>query len=120
MFEHLFMTKSNWTATASAVGNSSARSIYNVVKGYRKSKRISVLLPTLTVKKLDWRVVANFVSKHRPRPYKPRYVYEVAKGFRKNAQLFGLLEDLHVIEMLERQEREQAKFKQANTNGEAV
>jgi len=113
MLEHLFMTRTNWAAMANIAKCSRAR-VYDVANGNKASKHLSALLPTLTVKKLDWRAVANFVSKHRPRPYKPRYVYGVAKGFRKNARLFRLLEDLHVIEMLERQEREQAEFKQAN------
>jgi hypothetical protein len=115
MLEHLFMTQTNWTAMVNIAKCSRAR-VYDVANGNKTSSRISALLPTLTVKKLDWRVVADFVSKNtnRPRPYKSRYVYEVAKGFRKNAQLFRLLEGLHVIEMLERQEREQAEFRQAN------
>jgi len=119
MFEELFMNRINWAATANVIAsatsvNYNTTHLYRVANG-RKSQRLSALLPTLAVKKIDWRAVAAACDELRPpdRTYKPRYIYEVAKGFRKNAQVFRLLKRIRVIEMLERQDMERKSFKQA-------
>jgi hypothetical protein len=65
--------------------------LLKVANGTKRSSRLSSLLASHEVRKVDWRVVALEASDYRPTPYKPRYVYEVAKGFRKNKNLHRVL-----------------------------
>jgi len=101
--KYRYMTRVNWAGIANLAGCHRSEVIH-IVAGRRKSKRLSALLETMELpRKVDWRRVAEVVSRRRPRPYKPSYVREVATGCRSNKWLYDLLEDLEVLGMVEKQ-----------------